>query len=680
MKSYSRLGKAGFVASPWHLAALFVAIVLLFVTTTLFEYRYRKAEIGHLMREEALVLVDAMTEGAAQSLAGYRRSQSQLASGMIDKLRLIDRMVGSHSVSGPEAASLASAAGFRSLMLTDRRERARLRYPASGFDDAGNRTALLNGLEPVFSGARDSSWFVLRSASSSSKPSLLVAAVQRRNGGAAFGAIDATALLEFRKTLGIGTLVRSVAANAHGIDYIILQDKSAVLAATPNVKESASILSDPFLASSFRQNHTATRLHTFDGRRVYEVVKPFRYEGVTIGLFRIGLQADHFDAALAKLKHRLFMILGLVSIGAIAVVSLSVTRRNEVVASEAYQREHNFSSAVLESMADAVVAVDAEMRVTLFNNAAEALLGLRFEEVRGADVATVLPEAFTPLFREILDGGGEAHREIECVLGEAYRYLSVHCSIMYGPEQESEGAVCVLRDLTEQRAMQQLVERREKLTAMGELASGVAHEIRNPLNAIGILGQRLDMEFEPHADGEEYHQLAGAIVSEVDRVNTIVTRFLKFATPSPLHLETVALDGFVTDYLPLLKGEVESAALEFLSRMSSGAEVSIDPEQMRQVLLNLVRNAVDATPQGGRISVETARHEEMALIAITDSGTGISPGQLHRIFDLYYTTKDDGSGMGLAIANRIVQSHGGTISVKSRERQGSTFTISLPLA
>jgi len=679
MTSDSPSDKSRFSVRPWHLAALFSGLVLLFLVTTLFEYRYRKEEIGHLMREEALLLIDAMTEGAEQSLSGYRKSQSLFADGLLDRLRMIGRMSEERLVAPSQCSGLAAAAGLRSLMLADSQGRTETRFPSDGSDFSEKESGILAGLEPVMSGKRDWHWFIFRPPSSGGIP-LIVAAIRRQSGGVVAGSMDATGLLEFRRTLGIGKLVRGIGADTTGIEYIIWQDSTAVLAATPNVWVSQSIRSDPFLSSSLRLGRASVRLYTFGGRQVYEVVKPFSYDGRSAGLFRIGLKTDHFDAAFNKLRSRMFMILGLVTIGAVAVVTLSITRRKEALVSDAWQRERNFSSAVLESMADAVVAIDTGFRVTLFNSAAETLFGLSGKSVRGLDVAAVLPAACLNPVREVLEGKCDtSHEEFECLIGNVNRYLSVHCSEIDGPMRQVEGVVCVLRDLSEQRAMQEIIGRREKLTAMGELASGVAHEIRNPLNAIGILAQRLDIEFSPESDEEEYRQLVRSIVSEVYRVNSIVTRFLKFAAPARLSLVTVVLDDFVSSYLPLLKGEVEMAGIRFSAMISSHASVALDEEQMRQVLLNIVHNAVQATRSGGLITVVASLLNGQAVIEITDTGCGISGEKLPRIFDLYFTTREDGTGMGLAIANRIVQAHGGTIVVASREHEGSTFRITLPV-
>jgi len=234
--------------------------------------------------------------------------------------------------------------------------------------------------------------------------------------------------------------------------------------------------------------------------------------------------------------------------------------------------------------------------------------------------------------------------------------------------------------LSEQRSMQRIINRQEKLVAMGELASGVAHEIRNPLNAIGVVAQRLDMEFSPVADEEEYRQLVRAVVSEVHRVNAIIQRFLQFARPAPLMMVNTDLYDFLTEYRPLLEGEADAKGIGFLLEIERGLTVLLDREKMQQVLLNIVRNGVEATESGGRITIKLFQRAESAIIEITDTGCGISESEMAQIFNLYFTTKENGTGLGLSIANQIVQSHGGIIEVESVKPHGTLFRIVLPLA
>jgi signal transduction histidine kinase len=238
--------------------------------------------------------------------------------------------------------------------------------------------------------------------------------------------------------------------------------------------------------------------------------------------------------------------------------------------------------------------------------------------------------------------------------------------------------VAVIRDLTDRRALEEIVQRKEKLSAMGELASGVAHEVRNPLNAIGMIAQRLNKEFKPQKDEQEYKTLAGTVVSEVGRINTMIQRFLKFAKPQKLILETVEIDALVREIIDLVEVEAENAGISITQKRSHSEPLILDKNQIKQVLLNILQNSLQASGPGQNITLSSYSDQTDAIIEIKDNGTGIPKQHLHKIFDLYYTTKKSGTGMGLSIANQIVAAHGGRIEVESEEGNGTLFRIILP--
>ncbi len=679
MKSESFLRKWALLLSPGYLAALFLLLVLTFLGTALFEYQYRKSEIEHIMREEATLLIHALTEGAENALAGYNEHSSLLTGSLLDQLRLLDRIDKKTPLTSANLNEIAGSSGLYRINIFDRSGR-RIAYNSPPDHKPLNQQCdPMLELQPIFSGQTDSLVVGIRE-SSSNRGARLIAAVSRSRGGAIAGNIDASRLIALRRELGVGKLIQRIGAEKSGIDYIIWQDTTAILAATPNVSGVTPIQSDSVLSAALLKHQPTTRFTIFDGRKVYEIVNPFYYKGTNIGLLRIGLQTDHFSVALGKLQNRFILLTVLAIFGALILFILVMTRRNEALMTHAYERAQTFSSTILDSMADVVVAVNAAGRITLMNGAAERLFCVSFPNAQDKPVALVLPECARFFEAIMTEHSAPFSREFECVVKGKPLYLAGNFSLITGTHDAVEGALGVVRDLSEQRAMQHIINRQEKLTAMGELASGVAHEIRNPLNAIGIMAQRLDIEFSPTTDEDDYRQLVRAVVSEVHRVNAIIQRFLKFARPTPLMTLKTDLDNFVTSYRPLLQGEAAEKGLNFSLQAESGVTVLLDPEQMQQALLNIVKNGVEATEAGGGITIKVYRQASKGVIEIADNGSGISEKAIAQIFNLYFTTKEDGTGMGLSIANQIVQSHGGIIEVESPDQRGTLFRIVLPQA
>ncbi len=236
----------------------------------------------------------------------------------------------------------------------------------------------------------------------------------------------------------------------------------------------------------------------------------------------------------------------------------------------------------------------------------------------------------------------------------------------------------LLRELRLHRRAEEQRERQEQIDAMGHLASGVAHEIRNPLNAVSIIAQRLDREFEPSQESEEYHQLTGTLAAESRRINDIVSQFLRFARPAPLNRQPVRLDALVAHVAALLQGEAADSGVTLISQCREVKEVMADGDQLTQALINLARNSLAACAKGGRIELTCTPHGDRILLSVTDDGAGIDPENLGKIFNLYFTTREGGSGLGLSIVQQIISQHDGTIEVESAPGRGTRFTITLP--
>lgn len=234
--------------------------------------------------------------------------------------------------------------------------------------------------------------------------------------------------------------------------------------------------------------------------------------------------------------------------------------------------------------------------------------------------------------------------------------------------------------MQEIKALEAEVDRREHLSMMGHLAATVAHEVRNPLNAISMGLQRLKAEFQPTQDEGEYSRFIELMRGEVHRLNAIVEEFLTLARPLTMKPGLVKVDQLLTELTTLTDSDAAASGVEInVVNHEPRPVVKADPNYLKQVLLNLILNGLQAMPEGGTLTIETAVRDGKMRLTVSDTGVGIEPENLARIFEPYFTTKTDGSGLGLAIARRIVEGHGGTIDVTSRAGNGSRFEIVLPL-
>lgn len=238
------------------------------------------------------------------------------------------------------------------------------------------------------------------------------------------------------------------------------------------------------------------------------------------------------------------------------------------------------------------------------------------------------------------------------------------------------------RHFVRMKEMEDRVQRAERLSSLGHLAAGVAHEIRNPLNAIGIGLQRLKREFLPQdeAKKEEYVSFTELIFKEIRRVNGIIEQFLTLSRPFQLDPKPSSLQELMKNIVTLFQGEAASRGITLHTEIAPEPPlIDMDGERLTQAIINIMKNGIQAMDQGGVLRIETRSLKNRAEVIISDSGAGIPADQMEKIFNYYYTTKKDGVGLGLPIAHRIIEAHGGQLKVESQADTGTKVTITLPI-
>lgn len=344
---------------------------------------------------------------------------------------------------------------------------------------------------------------------------------------------------------------------------------------------------------------------------------------------------------------------------------------------------------LLSSLQDGVIILDSDGRIVSVNPAVEELTGFSSSHMMGRLLGGVFPppSALSTLVAKTT-AMKRSHADFDAHVVRAdgaALTVSTVVSLVSDPTGESRGTVLVLRDLSRLRDMEEHVRRSDRLAALGVLAAGVAHEVRNPL--VGIRAAAQLLEGEPGFPST-LREFTGIVVRQVDRLNRIVDELLAFAGQRPLRRQPCNVHQILEEALHLEVPSLQSGGIGVVRRYDPEVPaVAADPDGLLQVFLNLIRNGIEAMAGGGELTVRT-RFERVApqcggraaaVAEVADRGPGIPPHVQQQLFNPFFTTKAGGTGLGLPISVRIVEEHGGTIEMQSRVGEGSTFRVLLPL-
>jgi two-component system, sporulation sensor kinase E len=355
-------------------------------------------------------------------------------------------------------------------------------------------------------------------------------------------------------------------------------------------------------------------------------------------------------------------------------------------------QEKGFLETVFNAIQEGIIVTDANGRITYLNNAACELFGLQ----GGDSLGKRLDERVRGLnWESLTQSAGAVTRDIEIFYPQnrVINFYIVPLLIEHENDEsepdrqkidivsEHVGHVMIVRDITESRRSAEQTLESERLNALTMLAAGVAHEIGNPLNSLNIhlqLMERRLRELEPDKR-EQFRESIEVARAEIARLDSIVTQFLRAIRPTHPQLQLENVNGIVEEAARFFTPELQDRHITLEQELRSDLPLlELDRDQMKQAFYNIIKNSIDAMNQRGTLRIRTDKDDAHVLVIFSDSGGGISPENLSRVFEPYFTTKTSGTGLGLLIVRRIVREHGGELSIQSEEGKGLTLTIRLP--
>ncbi len=397
----------------------------------------------------------------------------------------------------------------------------------------------------------------------------------------------------------------------------------------------------------------------------------------------IALDMKGYDQALGRMRFQVLMLsLAMLLVGIGGWLSLAAVQGYRV-SRKALHEIKVFTGLLISKLPVGIIATNTRGKITTWNNAIARLLDRPADQVIGKKPEDVLPAALAGFFTHAYkcekfdeeQGGCEVHltRDGEEIV------LSCHHLTIADRKEEPEGEVLLISNMTTLKNLEKEMRETERLAAVGRMAAGVAHEVRNPLSSVKGLALLLQRKFSPTSN--EY-ETATLLIQEVERMNRTISELLSFARPAPLELAGIDIRGLLERQIRLLAADKESDGISFtLEADDDLLPVAADQDRLNQVFVNILLNGVQAMGDGGELVVRAWNNygENSVVVSVTDTGPGMEKEILNQVFFPYFTTKKGGTGIGLALSQKVVNEHGGTIKIHSVPGQGTEVIVTLPV-
>ncbi len=391
----------------------------------------------------------------------------------------------------------------------------------------------------------------------------------------------------------------------------------------------------------------------------------------------VGFNMDTIEKANREdTRNTIIIALILLLIGSSAIVSLLLAQAYRT-ARTSLSRITVFSEALVKNMPIGLIALDENNDIATCNEKAGAILKIISDENIGKQASSVLPHALQKIFTELPERGGLMEEDLQLTDDSKENKTLEIVAAALAANGISTGKIMLLRDVTAQRRLESEVIKSRHLTSIASLAAGVAHEIRNPLSSIKGFAVYFRELF---SGNKEDQQMADIMIDEVERLNRVITQLIEFARPLQLKREKTSFPELIQHTLNLTAADAQKNQVIITTDMASDLPlVEVDPDRVKQVLLNIFLNSLAAMQNGGELKIKLACEKDNIVVLVSDTGTGIEMKDLPHIYDPYFTSKPAGTGLGLAVVQKIMEAHGGSINVESESGKGTTVRLQFPL-
>ena len=436
--------------------------------------------------------------------------------------------------------------------------------------------------------------------------------------------------------------------------YIAWQDENGIIAGAPDFLKLTKIKTDTFLYNIKTEKY---RYSSFNNEKVIEFVLPFILKDSQIGILRIGFYTNYLDNLLKKTKVQFFsFFIILISFFIIIIVII-----NYITTKKEFYNLSNHTGIILQNIDDGILVLNEDFSVYFINKSLKTILETENNINQILNLEQILKQKKGEINLEI-------NKQTKNILFNVRELITLDKKKQY---------IIIIKDITELKKLEYISRKKERMSLLGRISSMVAHEIRNPLNSIYIIIQRLHYEFEVKKAQEEYENLINIVYKEINRLNNIVTKFLEYGRLPQPQKKPFFIKELVEKLNIILSTWQSEKKFSYEINIQDNFQINGDEEQLYQAIFNIVKNAFQNIKPNGKIIVDIYKKDNYINIEMRNDGEKIPDHIKNKIFDLYFTTKEDGSGFGLPITKKIIEEHDGEINVYSTEKE-TKFIIKIP--
>ncbi|MBZ0199274.1 MAG: hypothetical protein K8H86_05370 [Ignavibacteriaceae bacterium] len=659
-----------YIIKPSILVAVFAVLALMVIVSGYIEYKQSREELFLLMKEQAHSLLEVTLESSRNVISASESVEEELQQRVLDNAAFIKYLYDNNKLTDELLNKIAEEKGLHRILVFNKTGQKIFTSQQGMGHMYGQMRQIERDIEPILRGEKDTVVIGLKSNRFATR-TIYAAALSAKNNSAIVINLDAARLRSLNKENNFSTLIKNITEKP-GVVFFAVEDKKGIIVSSPDSLIISEYNGPP--VENGKQDSIVTRITKINGVDVLEAMHTFFYNGNDEGLLRIGLSLEPLNNITGAALQRGIINAIILLFAGFVIFSLMFVRQNYSLLKKQYTAVETFSSGIIQTVSDAIIVYDDKNGIHIFNDAASKLFKKSIADVKGEGIKLLFDDNNC----KALESDSTMER-IVCRIDNNTKHLLISTS-NYKDEENILHHILAIKDLTAMQNLEEQLKRRERLSAMGELASGVAHEIRNPLNAIGTIIQQLDKDFKPVDDAEEYHSLAKIVQKEIKRINETVTGFLRFSKPAAKNTSRFYISELFDQIKKQYAAHLSDNNINLEISNSFYEEVVWDKNQVLQCLINLIQNSVEALENNGHIKI-TARAAEgkegFIEINIEDGGTGISEAIQQKIFNLYFTTKAKGTGIGLPLVQKIIDEHGGIIFMSSVPGK-TVFSIQLP--